>query len=103
METWTETTTRETTTDTTMDPIDVPMDLFDDQFMRGFVTQAEQIAAEPDQDTRDPLMAALAANILVRLVMSNCVENDTQQQAAMLAARLFVSLPPRVRSSVTIL
>ena len=74
------------------------MHLFSDPFMAELVTNAEQAAVEPDERARALQMAALAASILERLATSELLENDTQQQAALLAARLVDSLQLEVSS-----
>ena len=78
------------------------MHLFNNLFMAEFVTNAEEAAAEPDERARALQMAALGANILSRLATSELLESDTQQQAAMLAGVLVVSLQLEVQSLHTL-
>jgi hypothetical protein len=68
------------------------MELFTDGFMLALVGKAGEAASEPVGRVRERQMAALAANILVRLATSELLEHDDQWQAAMLAMRLVVRL-----------
>jgi hypothetical protein len=73
------------------------MDLFSDRFMTELVKNAEKAVAEPDERASALQMAAMAANILARLATSELLENDDQQQAAMLAVRFVVTLSLEVQ------
>ena len=60
--------------------------------------ESEEAVEEPDERARALHMGALAAKILARLATSELLENDTQQQAALLAVRLVDSLQLRCSS-----
>jgi two-component system phosphate regulon sensor histidine kinase PhoR len=63
-----------------------------DRFMMECIKIAEQVADAPDERARALQMAALAAKAVARLATNELIDNDTQQQAALLAGRLIDSL-----------
>lgn len=73
-------------------PEERPKEMFSDRFMEAFVNGAKRASVETDLRSRELQVAALTANGLVRLAVSDLIDEDLRKSAALLFAHLVTDI-----------